>query len=100
LRQHDKSARNGGGATFDPCSIDRERAGPRASVSTPCGYFCTTWPQRQVKDFNSASDTYLGIAEKHHIKTIVVFDCWNKLPSGCSLPEPASTTQMDAGPTT
>lgn len=40
--------------------------------------------------FKKRVDKYLGIADKHHIRTIFIFfdDCWNKVPVAGKHPAP------------
>ena len=67
--------------TFDPTTIDRELGWAEGIGFNTMRVFLHSlaW-QQDPKGFKQRVDTYLGIADKHHIQTIFVFfdDCWNK----------------------
>lgn len=67
--------------TFDPATIDKE-LGWAANIgfNTMRVYLHSIAWKQDSKGFKERMDQYLGIADKHHIKTIFVFfdDCWNK----------------------
>ena len=68
-------------ATFDPTTIDRELGWAEGIGFNTMRVFLHSlaW-QEDPKGFKQRVDTYLGLADKHHIQTILVFfdDCWNK----------------------
>lgn len=78
-------------ATFDPTTIDRELGWAEGIGFNTMRVFLHSlaW-QQDPKGFKQRLDTYLGIADKHHIKTILVFfdDCWNKIPQPGPQPAP------------
>ena len=80
-------------ATFDPTTIDRE-LGWAAGIgfNTMRVFLHSLAWQQDPKGFKQRLDTYLGLADKHRIKTILVFfdDCWNKNPQ--IGPQPAPKT--------
>ncbi|GGG52039.1 cellulase family glycosylhydrolase [Hymenobacter glacieicola] len=67
--------------TFDPTTIDRELGWAEGIGFNTMRVFLHSlaW-QQDPKGFKERVNTYLGLADKHHIKTILVFfdDCWNK----------------------
>jgi hypothetical protein len=70
-------------ATFDPATIDRELGWAESIGFNTMRVFLhsVAWKTDSV-GFKKRVDEYLGIANKHGIKTIFVFfdDCWNKIP--------------------
>ncbi|WP_426060876.1 1,4-beta-xylanase [Hymenobacter sp. B1770] len=77
--------------TFDPTTIDRELGWAEAiGFNTMRVFLHSLAYQQDPKGFKQRLDTYLGIADKHHIKTILVFfdDCWNKNPQPGPQPAP------------
>ncbi len=77
--------------TFDPATIDRE-----LSWAEDIGMNCMrvylhhlAW-EVDKEGFKNRMDTYLGIAERHGIKTIFVFfdDCWNPTYQAGKQPDP------------
>ena len=68
-------------ATFDSATIDRE-LGYAESIGMNCmRVFLHHFAWQADKDgFKNRMNTYLGIADKHHITTMFVFfdDCWNE----------------------
>jgi len=67
--------------TFDPTTIDRELGWAEGIGFNTMRVFLHSqaW-QQDPNGFKQRLDTYLGLADKHHIQTIFVFfdDCWNK----------------------
>jgi hypothetical protein len=67
--------------TFDPTTIDRELGWAEGIGFNTMRVFLHSkaW-QQDPSGFKQRLNTYLGIADKHHIQTIFVFfdDCWNK----------------------
>jgi len=80
-------------ATFDPTTIDRELGWAEGIGFNTMRVFLHSlaW-QQDPKGFKQRMDTYLGLADKHHIQTILVFfdDCWNPVPK--IGPQPAPKT--------
>lgn len=78
-------------ATFDPTTIDRELGWAEGIGFNTMRVFLHSlaW-QQDPKGFKQRVETYLGIADKHHIQTIFVFfdDCWNKYPKIGTQPAP------------
>ncbi|SNC67593.1 hypothetical protein SAMN06265337_2005 [Hymenobacter gelipurpurascens] len=68
-------------ATFDPVTIDRELGYAEGIGFNTLRVFLHSlaW-QQDPKGFKKRLNTYLAIADKHHIQTMFVFfdDCWNK----------------------
>jgi hypothetical protein len=68
-------------ASFDPTTIDRELGWAAGIGFNTMRVFLhsVAWKQ-DAPGFKQRMDQYLGIADKHGIKTIFVFfdDCWNK----------------------
>lgn len=68
-------------ATFDPTTIDKELGYAEGIGFNTMRVFMHSlaW-QQDPAGFKKRLDQYLGIADKHHIQTILVFfdDCWNK----------------------
>ncbi|SNR58321.1 cellulase family glycosylhydrolase [Hymenobacter mucosus] len=77
--------------TFDPTTIDRELGWAEGIGFNTMRVFLhsVAW-QQDPKGFKDRVNTYLGIADKHHIQTILVFfdDCWNKVPQAGPQPAP------------
>ncbi|MDB4901599.1 MAG: Sugar-binding cellulase-like protein [Mucilaginibacter sp.] len=77
--------------TFDPKTIDRE-LGYAESVgfNTMRVFLHSVAWSVDHKGFKQRVNTYLTIANKHHIQTIFVFfdDCWNANPQPGKQPEP------------
>ncbi|WP_139924512.1 1,4-beta-xylanase [Hymenobacter sp. DG01] len=67
--------------TFDPTTIDRELGWAESIGFNTMRVFLHSlaW-QQDPQGFKQRVNTYLGLADKHHIQTILVFfdDCWNK----------------------
>ncbi|WP_375436111.1 1,4-beta-xylanase [uncultured Hymenobacter sp.] len=67
-------------ATFDPTTIDKELGYAESIGFNVMRVFLHSlaW-QQDPKGFKDRLNTYLGIADKHHIRTMFVFfdDCWN-----------------------
>tara|TARA_R110002049_G_scaffold9962_2_gene49677 strand:- start:51644 stop:52717 length:1074 start_codon:yes stop_codon:yes gene_type:complete len=77
--------------TFDPETIDRELGYAEGiGFNTMRVYLHSLAYKADPKGFKKRMDTYLGIADKHHIKTLFVFfdDCWNKEGFIGKQPEP------------
>ena len=78
-------------ATFDSATIDRELGWAESIGFNTMRVFLhsVAW-KTDSAGFKNRVETYLGISEKHHIKTIFVFfdDCWNKIPSPGFQPHP------------
>lgn len=77
--------------TFDQTTIDRELGwAEKIGFNTMRVYLHSIAWQQDQKGFKQRMDTYLGIADKHKIKTIFVFfdDCWNKQGFKGKQPEP------------
>lgn len=70
-------------ATFDVASIDRELGYAESIGFNTMRVFLhhLAW-QQDPTGFKQRVNTYLAIADKHHIQTMFVFfdDCWNKVP--------------------
>lgn len=67
--------------TFDPQTIDRELGWAEGiGFNTMRVYLYSLAWKADPSGFKKRMDQYLGIADKHHIKTIFVFfdDCWNE----------------------
>jgi hypothetical protein len=77
--------------TFDPATIDRELGYAEGIGFNAMRVFLHSmaW-QQDPKGFKNRMNTYLGIADKHHIQTIFVFldDCWNPDAKTGKQPEP------------
>ena len=78
-------------ATFDPVTIDRE-LGFAEKIGMNCMRVFlhhVAW-QEDPSGFKKRINTYLEIAEKHHIRTIFVFfdDCWNPIYHSGLQPKP------------
>ena len=78
-------------ATFDPATIDRELGYAEGIGFNTMRVFLHSlaW-QQDPAGFKQRVDVYLGLADKHHIQTILVFfdDCWNKTPQAGPQPVP------------
>lgn len=78
-------------ATFDPTTIDRELGWAEGIGFNTMRVFLhsVAWKQ-DPEGFKKRVGDYLGIADKHKIKTMFVFfdDCWNKVPVAGKQPEP------------
>ncbi|WP_207534587.1 cellulase family glycosylhydrolase [Desertivirga arenae] len=81
--------------TFDPATIDRELGWAENIGFNSMRVFLhsVAW-KGDPEGFKKRVDQYLGIADKHKIKTILVFfdDCWNKDPKAGKQPEPKTGT--------
>ena len=79
--------------TFDPTTIDRELGWAEGIGFNTMRVFLHSlaW-QQDPAGFKKRVDTYLGLADKHHIQTILVFfdDCWNKEAKIGTQPAPKS----------
>jgi len=77
--------------TFDPTTIDRELGYAQSIGMNTVRVFLHNIPWEQdASGFKGRINTYLGIADRHHIKTIfVLFDsCWNDNPRPGKQPAP------------
>lgn len=77
--------------TFDPASIDKELGwAENIGFNTMRVYLHSLAWKQDPEGFKARVNTYLGIAEKHHIRTIFVFfdDCWNKMGTVGKQPAP------------
>ncbi len=77
--------------TFDPETIDRELGwAGNIGMNTMRVYLHSIAWKQDPEGFKKRIDQYLGIAEKHGIKTILLFfdDCWNKIPEPGKQPPP------------
>jgi hypothetical protein len=78
-------------ATFDPATIDKELGYAEGIGFNTMRVFLHSlaW-QQDPNGFKDRINTYLSIADKHHIQTMFVFfdDCWNKEPKAGVQPEP------------
>lgn len=77
--------------TFDSETIDRELGyAEGVGFNTMRVYLHSLAYKADPKGFKKRMDTYLKIADKHHIKTLFVFfdDCWNKEGFIGKQPEP------------
>lgn len=77
--------------TFDPGTIDRELGWAESIGFNTMRVFLHSIPWKaDSAGFKKRMDEYLGIADKHRIKTIFVFfdDCWNKIPVAGLQPAP------------
>jgi hypothetical protein len=78
-------------ATFDPKTIDKELGWAEGIGFNAMRVFLHSLAyQQDPAGFKKRVDQYLAIADKHHIKTILVFfdDCWNPNPKTGKQPEP------------
>ncbi|TGD80588.1 1,4-beta-xylanase [Hymenobacter wooponensis] len=78
-------------ATFDPATIDKELGYAEGIGFNTMRVFLHSLAWKQdPKGFKDRMNTYLSIADKHHIQTMFVFfdDCWNKEPKAGVQPEP------------
>lgn len=78
-------------STFDPKTIDRELGWAEGIGFNAMRVFLHSLAyQQDPEGFKKRIDQYLTIANKHHIKTILVFfdDCWNANPKIGKQPEP------------
>ena len=69
--------------TFDPGTIDRELGWAEGlGMNTMRVYLHSLAYKADPTGFKSRVDQFLKIADKHHIKPVLVFfdDCWNKVP--------------------
>ena len=77
--------------SFDPKTIDRELGYAEGIGFNTMRVFLHSiaWQQDSL-GFKKRMDQYLGISQKHNIKTIFVFfdDCWNKEPKAGTQPSP------------
>lgn len=77
--------------TFDPETIDKELGWAEGIGFNTMRVFLHSlaWKQDPA-GFKKRVDSYLAIADRHHIQTIFVFfdDCWNKVPHEGKQPEP------------
>jgi hypothetical protein len=77
--------------TFDPTTIDRELGFAQSIGMNTVRVFLHNIPWEQnAPGFKNRIETYLGIADRHHIRTIfVLFDsCWNDNPRPGKQPAP------------
>lgn len=77
--------------SFDPATIDRELGwAENIGFNTMRVYLHSLAWKQDPAGFKQRVDQYLGIADKHKIKTIFVFfdDCWNKQAKSGKQPEP------------
>ena len=78
-------------STFDSATINRELGWAEGIGFNAMRVFLhsVAWKQDPV-GFKNRVNTYLGIADRHHIQTIFVFfdDCWNKEPKVGKQPDP------------
>ncbi len=82
-------------ATFDPETIDRELGYAEGiGFNTMRVYLHSLAYKADPKGFKERVDTYLGIADKHGIKTMFVIfdDVWGKTPKIGKQPEPITGT--------
>lgn len=78
-------------ATFDPETIDRELGYAEGiGFNTMRVYLHSLAYKADPEGFKKRVDTYLGIADKHGIKTILLFfdDVWGKSPKIGKQPDP------------
>ncbi|QJX48423.1 1,4-beta-xylanase [Hymenobacter taeanensis] len=78
-------------STFDPTTIDKELGYAEGIGFNTMRVFLHSLAWKQdPKGFKDRMNTYLGIADKHHIQTMFVFfdDCWNKEPKAGVQPAP------------
>jgi endo-1,4-beta-mannosidase len=77
--------------TFDSATIDRELGWAEGIGFNTMRVFLhsVAWKQ-DPEGFKKRVAKYLGMADKHHIKTLFVFfdDCWNKVPQAGKQPAP------------
>lgn len=69
--------------TFDPGTIDKELGWAEGlGMNTMRVYLHSLAYKADPTGFKSRVDQFLKIADKHHIKPVLVFfdDCWNKIP--------------------
>ena len=81
--------------TFDPETIDRELGYAEGiGFNTMRVYLHSLAYKADPEGFKKRMDTYLGIADRHGIKTMFVFfdDVWNKVPRMGKQPEPIPGT--------
>lgn len=77
--------------SFDPQTIARELGwAAKAGMNTMRVYLHSMAWKQDPRGFKKRVDQYLGIADKHRIKTIFVFfdDCWNKVAKPGKQPAP------------
>jgi len=77
--------------TFDPMTMDRELGWASKIGMNTVRVFLHYLPwQTDANGFKERIRRYLAIADKHKIKTILVFfdDCWNQYPEAGKQPEP------------
>jgi len=82
-------------STFDPETIDKELGWAEGiGFNAMRVYLHSLAYQQDPKGFKKRLNQYLGIASKHHIRTIFVFfdDCWNPDPKTGKQPEPKTGT--------
>ncbi|TGE22396.1 1,4-beta-xylanase [Hymenobacter aquaticus] len=78
-------------ATFDPVTIDRELGWAEGIGFNTMRVFLHSLAWKQdPKGFKERLNTYLALADKHHIQTMFVFfdDCWNKQATIGAQPTP------------
>ena len=83
------------GDTFDPETIDRELGYAEGiGFNTMRVYLHSLAYKADPEGFKMRVDTYLGISDKHGIKTILLFfdDVWGKTPKIGKQPEPVPGT--------
>ncbi|MGB8193260.1 MAG: glycoside hydrolase family 2 TIM barrel-domain containing protein [Chitinophagaceae bacterium] len=77
--------------TYDSAGIDRELGWAQNIGFNTMRVFLHSiaWKQ-DPEGFKKRVENYLGIADRHRIKTILVFfdDCWNKVPQAGTQPKP------------
>ncbi|MDZ4694030.1 MAG: hypothetical protein SGI86_02715, partial [Deltaproteobacteria bacterium] len=77
--------------TFDPTTIDRELEFARGIGMNTMRVFLHNLPWEQdAVGFKKRIEQYLGIADRHHIRTMFVFfdSCWNDNPKSGVQPVP------------
>lgn len=82
-------------ATFDSATIDRELGWAEGIGFNTMRVFLhsVAWKQ-DPEGFKNRVNSYLNIANRHHIQTLFVFfdDCWNKVPHEGKQPDPKPGT--------
>ena len=82
-------------ATFDSVTIDRELGWAEGIGFNTMRVFLHSLAWKQDPEgFKNRVNSYLGIADRHHIQTLFVFfdDCWNKVPKEGKQPDPKPGT--------
>jgi hypothetical protein len=77
--------------SFDPQTIDRELGwAAKIGLNTMRVYLHSVAWKQDPEGFKKRMDQYLGIADRHRIRTIFVFfdDCWNKEAKAGKQPVP------------